>query len=250
MRVMLRLSTVGALLICVSQVHAGLIITPSTGWSTSTPTVGWPTTPAVTTTTGPGEFGTERGTGSGRNTFQTFQVGATFQLDKVFVPYQDANPNDTFTLRIFAVNDVNAVAGTYTSLGSGFSGTSLLLSVAAALPASGFTGAVTGVMEFDLTDSDQIMLPAISGAAGYALQIFGDIGTPAFNARLTTSGQNSLYASGRVYEWNGAAWAPVAVGADARDIAFSMTSVPEPSLWIVIGTGLTAATWSAAFRRK
>lgn len=229
------------LLASVSQ--GGVIVNPNTGWTSGDPDVGWPASFAVSTTAAPDEMLDQRGMGAGRNIFQTFQVDTAFKLDKIYIPYSANNvitPSSSFALRIFTVNNVNEAPANYTSSGPTFSGTGLILSAVATLPATGFAPSTQGigVFEFDLTGIDEITLPATTGTAGYALQLYTQgVSVHPFTLRYSNGAQNSLYSGGRYYEWGDSQWKGSNNPAGDRDFAFRMTAVPEPNQMILIGMG-------------
>src|SRR5687768_13456427 len=69
----------------------------------------WPITRAVQTFgRTDGSVTSERDVRFTRNLAQTFQVGTSFQIDKVFIDYEEGVANKEFTIRLFSVANVNA----------------------------------------------------------------------------------------------------------------------------------------------
>jgi hypothetical protein len=225
MNVFLRVLVAGGMIMAPAVVQAGLILNVISAW---------PSTPAVQTAASPTTPTTQRGIDAGRNPFQTFQVAADFQLDKVYIGYQGAVASQTFTVRMFTVADVNLEPPTSMLApgDAGYTG-SILFIESVTLPATGLPSSAA-TMEFDLTDASEVMLTASTGTTGYAFQILGD-GDSAhpLEWKLTASGQGSIYAGGRFYE------GPLATRSSFlpahRDAALAI--VPEPSSIILLAFG-------------
>ncbi len=146
---------------------------------------------------------------------QTFQVGTAFQLDAVYFKYKDASAGTALTLEIFTVADVKATT---------------LIPIASVLPAVSFNlvnavGGTSQILELDLTGTDQVLLAASTGTAGYAARLTKASG--AVKLYRTTS---NAYAGGDKYI-NGS------ISSD-RDWTFAATAViPEPASLALLGLG-------------
>lgn len=151
---------------------------------------------------------------------QTFQVANTFKLDKLSIRYNQARVGESLTLAIYQVADVN-------NLGTLTLGATVLAPLEFTIPANATTGSAATILSFDLTDSDEVMLPATTGTAGYAVQIVNsdfatDTAADFFWYRTTTN----AYSGGIAYDGTTPANSNAAIG-NTRD--FSLALVPEPS---------------------
>ena len=152
---------------------------------------------------------------------QTFQVGTTFQLDKFYIETSSLVANRSFTVSIFAVGDTTAGSPSTPP-----SGTNLLTTSAVSTPST-----ITGdILEFDLTGSDEIILAATTGTAGYALRLNRSETDLAFKWRYNIDPDN--YAPGQGYATPFGS--PVH---DDADFTLAFVAVPEPASLALLGLG-------------
>jgi len=212
-----------ALLLAPASGVAGLIVNENGTW---------PAAPVVETfARTDGNVNSERDARFNRDLTQTFQVSAPFQLDKVYIDYEEALPDKEITIRLFTVADVNAADPIIDPDNPGFTGAILFSQMHTT--SSGINTGDGGnnpflVMEFDLTGADEVMLAANTGSEGYAFQIVrtglgsdSDVGTErAFKWHYNSADQN-FYTAGRAYAIGGGPGA-------LDDWLFAVQAVPEP----------------------
>jgi hypothetical protein len=213
----------------------------------------WPAAPALQTIprTDAG-INSERDARFNRNLLQTFQVPSAFQIDKVFIDYEEGIADKEVTLRLFTAPDVNA-ATILEPENAGFAGTVLIpgltfSTTSAIITADGGNNPL-GVLEFDLTGTDEVTLASSTGTAGYVFQLrrtgtgadIDDTAQRAFKWHFNSGG--SLYAGGRAFQVNGTGGPST-----TSDFALAMTAVPEPSTMVL--AVLAASGVLAACRRR
>lgn len=180
---------------------------------------------------------------SSRQLTQTFQVATGFAIDKFYIDAGTQVASKSFTVSIFTVADTNAGAPDAVP-----TGTNLLTTTIATTPSS--LSGTSGVLEFDLTGSDEIFLAATTGTAGYALQLDRTEGDGAFVWLIHESGDGTsggtvgpdLYTAGQAY-------GSVLGGGFTHgnsDYTLAFTAVPTPAA-LPAGLALIAL---AAMRRK
>lgn len=181
-----------------------------------------------------------------RRLTQTFQVTSGFKLDKFFIDVTGLLANQAFDVSIFTVADTNLGAPNAIPTGS-----NLLTTVTATTPGA-ISGGGSGVLEIDLTGSDEIDLATSVGTAGYAIQlnrVADNASTAPFVWVTHASGDGTssgpvgpdLYTAGQAY-------GSVLGGGFTHgnsDFTLALVAVPEPS------TGFLAAfAASALFLRR
>ena len=134
----------------------------------------------------------EPGTGDDAATSlsQTFQIGATFELNTIFLGYEydgNSDPNHSLiNVEIFEVEDVGAAELVQ--------GTSILTINGLRAPQN-----ATNSNESAIVLDSPITLEATTGTSGYALRITNG-GNPGFEWRRTGTAGGSVYAFGQAYE--------------------------------------------------
>lgn len=172
----------------------------------------WPADPAFTTfVPTAATIESERDVRFNRNLAQTFQLATPLKLDKLYIDYEEGIAGKQVTVRIFSVANVNAGTLIQPETG-GFSGTVFLshdITTTDAINVLDGGNDPLGVLEIDLTDADEITLPATSGTEGYCFQIVRS--GPGSTQDVTEerafkwhwNDEDNLYANGRGYAVNG-----------------------------------------------
>ncbi|MDX1679195.1 MAG: hypothetical protein R3242_00570 [Akkermansiaceae bacterium] len=164
---------------------------------------------------------------------QTFQVSTGFTIDKFYIGIDTSggfNPAQTISVSIFTVADVNAGAPNDVPTGTN------LLTTTAEVVSLGTAGSGS-VLEFDLTDADEIFLAANTGTEGYAIQLNNTSATSAFRWRLNASGDGTgggtvgpdQYTSGQAY---GSVLGTGFTHGNS-DYTLAFTAIPEPSVGLL-----------------
>lgn len=172
----------------------------------------WPADPSFATfANNAGTIESERDVRFNRNLAQTFQLSAPLKLDKLYIDYEEGLPGKQVTIRIFTVDNANA--GTLVQPESaGFAGTVLVnhdITTTDAINTLDGNNDPLGVLEIDLTDADEITLPATTGTAGYCFQIVrsgtgSDLDVTEERAfKWHWNDEDNVYANGRGYAVNG-----------------------------------------------
>lgn len=244
MKTLSALLTTGLLLSSVGGLHAqNMTVTSSTATAATTGLainsfgidLTQPANSSVYTVEGDGGF-LRRNVNNNRLNTQTFQVGTTFTLDSIYLPYQNGGYNDgTITLSIYNVADVNASTLTLGSLVLQDS----WVDNATTRAAAGFISSGDALLRFSFTGIDQVTLAATTGTAGYALQFSTTTGG---NAVFAWQRNDNTYAGGTCYEFNGSTYT---IPTDPNngstlDYAMAITAVapvPEPSTMALAGMG-------------
>jgi hypothetical protein len=221
--------TMGALA-AAPVAHAGLVVNENSTWPTSPALETAPRTAAGITS--------ERDVRFDRNVLQTFQVPSSFELDRIFIDYEEGLAGKEFTIRLFTVPDVNGT--TILDPGNGSYVGTVLIAGLTHTTTAGITTADGGndplaVMEFDLTGADQVTLNPSTGTAGYALQIL-----------RTGTGSTTDNTAERVFKWHfgggistGRAYQVNGSGGPGTtsDFTMALVAVPEPSTATVFAVG-------------
>jgi hypothetical protein len=196
----------------------------------------WPTVSSFQTTT---TDNSERDTGVNRDAGQTFQIGSAFTLDAIFIEYQASNPygDGSMTLRIYpiAAGTQNASNTVPTPIGSDLLNVTFALN-ATTRAAANFTTSTTetSVLKFDLTGSDEVLIPA----GTYALKFEEDMAGRAFTWRSNNAGG---YSGGRQFD-------NLANLGSQLDGTLAFTAVPEPSSFAILLGGM--GMFALSRRRK
>jgi len=143
---------------------------------------------------------------------QSFTIGqGGSNLDAIYYEYARASAGESFSLRLRTTDNVAASSVSSMSLGS-----DLLSSISYT-----FTGTepVDGIIKFDLTNNDEVALPA----GGYLLTVglgSGDL------TWVRAGGAGSTYTGGQVFQTDNA----LVVSGGTRDATLAVTTVvPEPA---------------------
>lgn len=221
----------GAMVAAAPVTHAGLVVNENSTWPASPAVETAPRTAAGITS--------ERDVRFDRNLLQTFQVLSSFELDKIFIDYEEGIAGKEITIRLFTVPDVNGT--TILDPGNGsYVGTVLISGLTHTTTAGIATGDggndPLAVMEFDLTGADQVTLNPSTGTEGYAVQI---LRTGAGSTNDNTADRafkwhfGSGISTGRAYQVNGTG-GPSATS----DFTMALVAVPEPSAAAILGAGV------------
>ena len=223
-----------------AQTFAGLIVNEQSVW---------PSAPIIETfERTDANINSERDMRFNRDLTQTFQVASPFQLDKIFIDYEEGLEGKEFTIRLFTVADVNAAdpiidpddpTFTGTVLFSGLTHTTTA-GILMGNPPSGNNN-VGAAMEFDLTGADEVFLAANTGTEGYAFQILrtglgsdiDDGAERAFKWHYNSADLN-FYPTGRAYAVGGG---PSALD----DWLMAIKAVPEPATFALAAIAAAAA---------
>jgi len=223
-------------LVAMPQAFGGLVVNEQSVW---------PSAPAIETfERTDGNIESERDMRFERDLTQTFQVTSPFQLDKIFIDYEEGLEGKEFTVRLFTVDDVNAADPIIDPDHASFTGSVLFsglthtttAGILMGNPPSGNNN-VGAAMELDLTGPDEVFLAANTGTEGYAFQFQrtgagSDVDDGAERAfKWHYNNNDDLYATGRGYAIGGGPDAP-------DDFLMAIVAVPEPG---TIALGLLAA---------
>jgi hypothetical protein len=226
--------------------------TPAAAGVTVNENAAWPSSPAIETfERTDANIESERDMRFDRDLTQTFQATSAFQVDKVYIDYEEGLEGKEISIRLFTVADVNAADPVIDPDDPSFSGTVLFSGLTHVTTSGILMGSppagnnnVGAAMEFDLTGADEVMLSANTGTEGYAFQIQrtglgSDVDDTAERAfKWHYNNNDDLYASGRGYAIGGGPDAP-------DDFLMAIVAVPEPG-----ALALVAMAAGGALKRR
>jgi len=158
---------------------------------------------------------------------QTFQTGVGFDLQRIYIRYRTTGSVD---LSIFTVTDVGAATHDEPPLPA-----NILFSETIALPDTAST------LTAEIVLDSPISILASTGTEGYAIRFSNN---SSFQWWRTGATAASVYPGGVAYE-DGAY-----KNLGERDFMLALTTIPEPSVFALLGSGLLAIGGYLRFRRS
>ena len=201
---------------------------------TCNPDATWPTAPKVEVINDTQDNAAAWGIQSNLNVTQTFKVDREFTVGRIYLEYNlAADLTDTFDIKVFEVDDVNAPTLTEGNLVQTLTG----------LNTVGWdTSTTEHVVEFELAPVAQFTLSPRAGDAGYALQIVD--GNPSTRHFEWTANNGYIYANGREY-----AVGYYQLAQYDMTLALDSVRIPEPSTFLLAAVGSLGLAF-CGWRRK
>lgn len=201
-------SLVGAALVSGSNAASAAVITDVNA--------AWPTAPDTQTLNANGVTHANRGISGTRVNRQSFTVTSDVTVGSIFLSASNYGGTAAFTIAFYSIANVN------TTTASAWTGATQIGNTIT-VDALGTAAAGDRTLRIDLSESEQVTLPAATGGAGYimAIRLADTTSSAAFNWVHSNTGSD-IYSGGRFRRDDGDM-------TNTRDMGVALVAVPEPA---------------------